>query len=165
MLEALKMIPKNIPITMKINSSKVIKDLSINLENLENTGWLLYQNAMPIKALVAELQSRSTLTTFQKWDNILGPTAKKEVTALADLGLLKDHCDRVSVAIEISFNLTGMKLEKGSQRLFYQGIQSIKSPKLRRSTQMKLAITIYAIQVVLLQLRLIAGFSRDPSYE
>ncbi|KAG1839789.1 ribonuclease H-like protein, partial [Suillus subluteus] len=146
MLKAIKTIPKNVPISIRLNSSKIIKDLSTNLENLENTGWLQYQNAPPIKVLVAEFRSRGAPTILQKWDNSLNQKAREEATALATSGLLKNQDDEISIKINRPFDLTGMKLKEGSQSLFYRGIRSTKTLKPRRDTKMKLTITIHAVQ-------------------
>ncbi|KAG1848868.1 hypothetical protein F4604DRAFT_1687575 [Suillus subluteus] len=146
MLKATKTVPKDVPITIRLNSLKVIRDLSTNLETLENSGWLKYQNASPIKALVAELRLRSAPTILKKWDNSLSREVQEEVMALATSGILKCNDDEISIKIDRSFNLTGMKLKEGSQKLFYQGISLIKTPKPQRETQMKLAIMIHAVQ-------------------
>ncbi|KII82985.1 hypothetical protein PLICRDRAFT_65879, partial [Plicaturopsis crispa FD-325 SS-3] len=65
---------------------------------------------------------------------------------LAEKGLQKEAHDHIDTTTKASFTLTGVKLNTGSQALFYKGIMSTQIPQIRRTTLTNLDKTRHAMR-------------------
>lgn len=134
------------PLKFFINSKALIKDLTVNLQVNEETDWITHPNAGLMRATVAILREQCSHTTFQQWNHLITPKIKKRVSELAKSGSQKRTHDNISTEIKPEFRLSGVKLQIGNQRLFYQAIRKYKTkPHQRRSMQMNLTKIQYTI--------------------
>ncbi|KAG1859326.1 hypothetical protein DFJ58DRAFT_658397, partial [Suillus subalutaceus] len=68
LLMAISNMPKNTPLHVTVKSSKLRKDLTINLTRHEDSDWLDHPNKELMVALVTNLRERHTLTTLTGWE-------------------------------------------------------------------------------------------------
>ncbi|KAG1873502.1 hypothetical protein C8R48DRAFT_593830, partial [Suillus tomentosus] len=121
-------------------------NLTTNLVNQEDINWLDHPNRDLMKALVAQLRRRSTLTSIVDTSKSANNTNAKLALTLAKEGMIKDTHDRIKTEVDAPFEMSGMKLHIGTQRMFYKNIRNLQiKPKQRRLTNMNMAMTLYAI--------------------
>ncbi|KAG1773495.1 ribonuclease H-like protein [Suillus occidentalis] len=139
-------LPNNAPLNVMVKSNKLRKDLTTNLPRLEDTDWMDHPDRVLMTVLVSQLRTRSALTTLMGWKAPMPKTNADEAMTLATTGMNKPTHDSVKTTIDPSLELTGLKLNIGTQRLFYKSIKKIQTtPKSRRLTLMNMAMTQYAV--------------------
>ncbi|KAH7903929.1 hypothetical protein BJ138DRAFT_1107255 [Hygrophoropsis aurantiaca] len=145
-LKATQLIPKNTPLKMKIQDRALIKTLTIDLQKAEDEGWTNTPNKELTKIAVQELRKRSAITHFRLWGKDISANDKKGATDLAKRGLDAPQTDTYDLQPDLNYAVEGIKLVRGSQRLFYKGIRNISGEsKQRRGTLINLAMTKYAV--------------------
>ncbi|KAF9234528.1 hypothetical protein BU15DRAFT_52534 [Melanogaster broomeanus] len=139
-------IPKHHVLNLTTKTERVVEDLTINLDRWDHTGWLEHENRSVMKALVCELRQRSARTYISRWNTSTPREGKKAAERLAVQGIEKDRSDKIATTMREEFNTNGLRLNHGTQRLFYKGILSTQTPaRQKRSTIIHLAITKYAV--------------------
>ncbi|KAF9231095.1 hypothetical protein BU15DRAFT_68624 [Melanogaster broomeanus] len=144
-----RLIPKHHTLNFVTKAKALIQDLTVDLQKWDCIGWLEHEDAGMMKPLVAALRQRSASTYFTRWNSSI-PTAHKDAARLlANHGMSKEKADNISVAIQQEFNFDGLRLDHGTQRLFYKGIQQHQAPTRRkRATRINLSITKYAVHSI-----------------
>ncbi|KAG1779306.1 hypothetical protein EV702DRAFT_966434 [Suillus placidus] len=141
-LEATRTTPKHAKLELIIKIPKIIKDLTINLPRLEQTGWTAIPNTRLIRAAVAELRERNTTTILKPWGKNLKKQDETDISNLIKQSEDKPNTYNIRTMIKNQFNTSGIAISKGSQCLFYRGIREINSEyHKRRQTKMALAMT------------------------
>ncbi|KAJ7720332.1 hypothetical protein B0H16DRAFT_1793536 [Mycena metata] len=108
-----------------------------NLEKLENRGWIGVPDSDPLKALAAELKARSAKTVFVDVSSESGSLIRKGermARLIAKEDLSTREPSKISVEIEASMSLDGVKLSTLTQKLAYAGIKERKAEVSRKAT-------------------------------
>ncbi|KAG1853362.1 ribonuclease H-like protein, partial [Suillus subluteus] len=146
LLKVAQSIPTNSPLHAVVKSSRLRKDLTKNLRKLEDLDWSTHEHKHLMKSLVTHLRTRSALTTLNGWDSSTPKLSTEGASSLALSAINKDQYDEIDTTVNDSLDLTGIKLDAGSQKIFYTNIKNtLASPKQRRHTKMNLARTQYAV--------------------
>ncbi|KAG1745582.1 hypothetical protein EDD22DRAFT_786041 [Suillus occidentalis] len=147
LLVAISSLQADTPVHIHTKTSKLRKDLTVNLERLEDSNWVTHPNGNIMRALVAKLRVRSALTTLSNWERNTPKDTTDRLQIQGIESLQKDKHDGLPTAIDAPLELTGMKLSTGSQKLFYQNIRHAKQPaKQCRRTNMNMAMAIHAVR-------------------
>ncbi|KAJ6480487.1 ribonuclease H-like protein, partial [Mycena vitilis] len=120
------------------------------LESMEDKGWIGVAGSETLRALAAELKSRSGTTTFRV--NNPEDIQTEEKAARAGAGALaRSGCQaviatQINVEIDPRFDLRGAKLSKMTQALAYAGIKERKKPVSRKTSDNNVKQVILAVK-------------------
>ncbi|KAG2337476.1 hypothetical protein BDR05DRAFT_952621 [Suillus weaverae] len=104
------MVPGYVPLDIKLETNKIIKDLSVNLQRNESLNWMNHPHAQMMKALTACLKLRSAKTTMQI-DKAVSPSFIKAMKDLAKEGMNKTEPDIIDTSIMRPMHLSGISLQ------------------------------------------------------
>lgn len=145
-LSVVSTLPTNTPIQLAMKSSSLQKNLTSNLSKQEDIDWLDHPNKILMKKLVTQLRQWCALTTIVDTSKAIDKRSAEQALDLAREGLIKNDYDNVTTTIDAPSDLSGMKLNVGTQRLFYKNIRDKQVQyKQRKQTNMNLAQTLHAI--------------------
>lgn len=132
LIAAISPLPTNTPIHIHTKTQKLRKDLTFNLTQLEDTNWIAHPHSNMMKALVAKLRMQPALTIISSWNKDLPKDVTEQAQSKARESLQNERVDNIPTEIDMSIELTGMKLMTGSQKLFYQSIRQLQQPVKQR---------------------------------
>ncbi|KAJ7430777.1 hypothetical protein FB451DRAFT_1038724 [Mycena latifolia] len=135
--------PREVSIDFWINSKRILRALTTDLDESEDKGWIGVNDKVLLKTIVAALRGRGTRCTLREAGESENQ-AMQRASELARLGLHDGEPVFLQMDIPPAFNLTGMKLKKGSQASFYKAIKASKPKPERMKTTMMLDITRHA---------------------
>lgn len=133
-LVAAKNAPPFAPLHIRSSSGRTINELTKNLQENIDKGYIGVKNASLLRATVAALQKRSAITTLRWSKKRDGEEGKTEASRLADEGARKQTPDEIDLEIDGEFNLQGAKINKLTQALAYKGIREQKETLERLTT-------------------------------
>ncbi|KAJ7351636.1 hypothetical protein DFH08DRAFT_694381 [Mycena albidolilacea] len=135
-LHAIQHSPISVELNFKVQSKKLIKSLTTDLQKCEDTDWAGIETDHLLKPIVACLRGRGTKCTFQR---IADTENLKMKEALEMLGHTQDQENPTELLTDIppEYRVSGLKLSKGTQRSFYRAIKGKrKAPDREKTTIM-----------------------------
>jgi hypothetical protein len=136
----------NTALTIRICSKRVHKMLTSKLEKLEDTGFIGTPEGDAVQSTVAALRRRGTIIWLKLIANPGADMPLREAQKLARRGCKDNETDKDELRLEPRFARTGIRLEKGSQNLFYKLILARKKSSPRNSTRMQMDIARWGVQ-------------------
>ena len=133
-VKALEITPTYAPMTIITDSRYVIDELTQNLSNWEDKGWIEVKNRDWFKRAAYLLRKRSAPTAFKWVKGHSGEEGNEESDTLAKAGVEKETPDEISLEIPPHFDVQGAKLSSITQSIAYRGIRESNKPAPRRTT-------------------------------
>jgi ribonuclease HI len=144
-LSAIQDEPQEATLHFKLQSTRLIRMLTTDLELWEAKDWLGASDPTLVKAIVAALRGRGTKCSFCEISEPETNTMKK-VKDLAVSGLDGAPPDHINTEIPEGYMLSGISLAKGTQSSFYRAIKSKMKKVERMKTTVMLDITRHAVK-------------------
>jgi ribonuclease HI len=147
-LQAIKLVPRHIPLLIKTDSKYVINGLTKHLDEWEDRGWINAPNGEVFKTTVAWLRARTSKTQFQWVKGHNGELGNEQADRLAAEGAAHPQEPEMDLSAPPNFELTGAKLGTMSQAMLYKGILAGRKKTIRQNTLIQLDIVRGAVEQI-----------------
>jgi len=115
-------VPKDMVLEIRTDSQYVIDQLTKNLGEIEDNGWIGVENAPLLRALVATLRMCSAKPLLVKVKGHSEEKGDDEADARADEGVKKTLATALNLQTSSKFLILGMKLPTATQLMVHKGI-------------------------------------------
>jgi hypothetical protein len=116
------------------------------LQDWEDWGWTLIQNAEMFKSLAFQLRQQSTPANFEKVKAHSGEEGNEGTDELAKQGALEAELGELDLAIEPAFDVQGARVVAATQKLLNQAILDSQPTPTRRCTKHNMRKAEQALQ-------------------
>jgi exonuclease III len=138
----------NTELTVRIGSKRVHKMLTSRLEKLEDRGFVDIPEGEAMQSSLAALRRRGSALWLRLIADPGSDIPHREAQRLASRGCQEVTEDKDELKLEPRFARTGIRLEIGSQNLFYKLILSRKKGAPRRQTTMQIDIARWGVHEI-----------------
>jgi hypothetical protein len=138
----------NTELTVRVGSKRVHRMLTRKLEKLEDRGFVDVPEGEAMQSSLAAMRRRGSALWLRLINGPGSDIPHREAQRLASRGCQEATVDKDELKLEPRFARTGVRLEVGSQNLFYKLIHSRKKGAPRRQTTMQVDIVRWGVHEV-----------------